>query len=171
MKYLAPLITLGLLSCATYQKTFNYSGTRTQVFPSGVYHHQVSLKQKDQPERTFSGVVQIKEEQITVVGLSTFGNTLFKIMEERATQKVKTEVFVEAFKRYEDKVTDFYRVLRELLLLKMESEAPGSFAIQMNGKEVQLFLKEYDENRIPKLLEVKHPFFDLSVKVVGYNVQ
>lgn len=177
-------ILLFLVSCSSPQKTFHEEGPRTQVFPNGTYQHEIRLKQKEGGERTFSGVVQIKEDLITVVGLSPFGSTLFKITEDRKTKNIKTEIYVEAFKKYEDKVAGFYQVIRELMLLKLgQTQAPGMKVLEtesdgapkkvvltLEGKEITLSLSNFDEHHIPQNLEVSHPFFQVFVKVVGYNV-
>lgn len=180
----ALLLLFFICSCSSHQKVFHPVGPRTQVFPNGIYQHQITLTLGNSRSQHFSGVVQLKDDLITVVGLSQFGSTLFRITETRATGVIKTEIFLEAFKKYEEKVTQFYKVIRELMLLKegdtqsqgvkvVETEkggAPRKVLLSLEDKEIILLLSDFDEHRIPQTLSVTHPSFQVSVRVVGYNV-
>lgn len=162
------LLLLLLASCSSYQKNFHPVGPRTQVFPNGTYQHEIRLVQKEAGNQNFFGIVSIKEDTITVMGLSSFSTTVFKMTENRKTKEIKTEIYVDALKKYEDKFQTFYKVVRELLLLKEGTKETVKMVVE--GKTIELSLSNYDENKVPQNLEIHHPNFDVFVKVVGYNV-
>jgi hypothetical protein len=167
MKTLFLVLCLFLSGCSSIQKNFHATGPRTLVFPFGTYKHEISLKPTGQDERTFSGVVQIKEETVTVIGLSHFGSTLFRVKEDRKAAKTDVEIYYEPFKKYEDKVREFYKVIHGFIVLK-----PGAkeFTLNIEGKKVLIKFEDYDEHEIPGKILITHPNFSVAVKVVGYDV-
>ena len=175
-----------LASCACHQKKFQMGGSNIQdlVFPLGLYHHEITLGLKEGGVKNFNGVIQLKSERITVVGLSSFGTTVFKITEDRTTGLIETEIYIEALKKYEIRILVFYKLIREILLLRTSSVAGNRLLIKQrspegvplaaefteDGKKVSLRLSELDEHRIPGRIELEQDNFSVIVKVVGYDL-
>ncbi len=189
--WLALVFCAALPACAPKKvKMISQGGTRDQLFPYGVYKHDVGLvmaKTDTSPEKKFdfTGVVKVNADQIQLVGLSYFGTTVFKVLEDRKTGEVKTEVFVEQMKKFESKIPEYYSTLRLFLIArlplvsklhqlqwnKIDSRGFPLEAATVDLEKNAVFrFKNYDLNNIPTEITIEHPNFTVAVKVSDYDI-
>lgn len=188
---LAMVFAAALPGCAPKKvKMISQGGTRDMLFPYGVYKHGVDLtmmKTDTAPEKhfEFTGVVKVNADQIQLVGLSYFGTTVFKVLEDRKTGEVKTEVFVEQMKKFESKIPEYYSTLRLFLIARLPLETKvkqlkwskidsRGFPIEAETvdfeKNATFRFRSYDLNLIPTEIMIEHPNFTVAVKVSDYDI-
>ena len=188
---LAVLVAAILPACAPKKiKMISQGGTRDQLFPNGVYKHDVGLtmaktETSEEKKFDFTGVVKVNAELIQLVGLSYFGTTVFKITENRKTNEIKTEVFVEQMKKYESKIPEYYSTLRLFLIASLPLETHPrqlkwnkidgrGFPLEAQTVDYEknaLFrFKNYDLNNIPTEISIEHPNFTVQIKVSDYDL-
>lgn len=166
MKSFLTIALIALAGCASHQKKFTSQPARTLLFPNGVYHHAITLQTADKNTRSFNGVVRLDDASIKIVGLSPLNSTIFRIEENRATGKITTEVYHSSFKKFENRLLEFYVPLRAMMLMRMGGDKPPS-AIEANG--IKIRFSDYDENKVPAHIEMEHPNFTVKVEVTGYE--
>lgn len=173
------LLALTLTGCSISQRSVKneiVDAKRELVFPYGTYKHDVHLEFREPPnlaspnEKVFDlkGIVKIDEKDIKVAALSPFGTTVFTILENRITDEVKVEVYVESLKKLEPKLREYYAVVRAMLLAPMplSRELPS----ELRAKETLLRFSEYDDNKIPLNVLIEHERFNVNVVVSGYEI-
>jgi hypothetical protein len=162
-------------SCASQKlvegKTVSGSPAHDRIFPDGTYQHKVTLTlkrpapgQSKAGKFDFTGIVQMDPAAIHIAVLSYFGTTAFKIAENLKTGEIKMDVYIDQLKKFEPRLKEYYLILREILLAK-RSRAEG---LQENA---HFRITEFDKNGIPTAFSIEHPDFDVSVKVVGYEIK
>ncbi len=157
IKTIMTVIAVVIVSCSNLQKIYRYKGVRTEIFPPGIYQHQVTVILKDGNENRFDGVVKKTKEGISVVGLSSFASTIFKIQESFLTKKVELEIYHEALKPHRARILSFYQNLSKVLNQKNKEGSGIRFG-------------SLDSHEIPEEFEILRPEFTVRVKVVGYEV-
>lgn len=184
-------LTLSVTSCSA-KRVRTEMLSQEFLFPLGTYQHNVKIKTihdraEDSKEFAFHGVVQLSKEMIKISILSPFGTTLVRIQEDRTTGKVEFESYLEAFKKYESKVQDYYSILKLLLVAPSRLSAEvGKGTLRTvrqgdNGKPAEIetqgleqkavfIFKKYDENGIPEEIQIQHPRFTVDIRVSGYEV-
>ena len=162
------LLWVGFSGCSTAPvKSGIAEATRAQLFPYGVYRQEVQITihpTAQTPERKMdmSGVMRFSVDAIQLVGLSHFGTTVFRIREDRKTGEVKTEVFMDQLKPLTGKISEYYKILR-LFILADKKQLKG-----ISPLEIDFF--EFDANQIPSRVLIRHPAFEVIVKVAGYEI-
>lgn len=158
-----------MLSCSS-RNIRPPSLSQNLLFPLGTYQHKVNITTSPTPEHksqnfSFTGVVQISLERIQVVGLSPFGATLFKLTEERSSEKLMFDSFIDAFKGHEAKFQEYYPALKHLLT------APHNFSSTSKSMPNTHFtIKSYDKNGIPERIEIQDSKFSIDIRVTGYDI-
>jgi hypothetical protein len=155
------------------------------LFPMGVYEQRITLTPNNplKNSQAFRGMLSISKENIQVVGLSPFGNTVFQIQEDRASKKVTTNIYVENLKRFEGRIQDYYSVLRNVLLAPRAGEAngvkvlkrddkgrPTEFAVPLSGATKNLLISRYDGSGVPEELKFDSEDHKISVLVKSYEL-
>jgi hypothetical protein len=184
----ASFVLTGALVGCTSKTVQNPAAPRQLVFPYGTYQHDidvqitarlppdVAFKAKDQPkEFHFRGAVLISEKQIKVVALSAMGTTIFRITEDRASGNVETEIYVDALKKIESHMVEYYGVIKEVLTTPLPPSASGTqgplhITKQTPAGLAEIDFKDYDKNGIPTTVDVENSKFNLQIKVLGYEI-
>jgi hypothetical protein len=151
----------------------------TPLFPLGQYRHDVKIhinetEKSKAKDFSFQGLAKIEHDKLELVVLSPFQTTLMKIDENRLTGDVQTQVYSDALKKYQDKFTPYYALLRQILVLPRSGEDPievtlvpdpSQSSIQADSlpNEVVKF-SEYRDH-VPHLVEMSDPHFSLQMKV------
>ena len=185
MKRLVVLFLI-VASCAGAPKTSRVATSdRDRLFPFGTYRHKVDLtvKLNSEKNRSFKldGIVDLREEKIQVIGISAFGTTEFKIVEDRKSGAISIEIYRDQLKKAENRFRDYYSVLRRLLDAKMkrgadselvwaEFDETGPLKLTEARTGSTFYLSQFDRNKIPTALEVHHREFSALIKVVGYEL-
>ncbi len=150
-----------------------------RLFPLGFYRHEVSLDivssaiDATPKSFSFSGMIRLQEDAIDIVVLSPFNTTLIKMHEDLILKLVTTQVFVEDLKKHESKFKDYYFVLKALLLAHRDEKGngPQGFTSVDASNQIATYLfTNYDEHGIPDRIRVKHPRFNIEVKVSSYEI-
>ena len=167
--------TLGLFSSCAQNRISTRSDSQDRLFPYGTYRHKIHLTlppNDGQPEKSFNftGIVQLKPEGVRISVLSFLGTTSFRISEETASGEIKTEVFLAPLKRFEPRIQEYYRVLRELLFAKAEKPQPPEFKLAVQGMETVFRINEFNASGMPLEFLIEHPRFKVTVKVVDYEI-
>jgi len=173
-----------LSSCAT-QPTIET--TSSQLFPLGVYEQRITLRPEDPKKnpQAFRGILSLAQDKIQVVGLSPFGNTVFNIQEDRVTQKVKTEIYHQKLKALEDRIKEYYSVVRSILMAPRAGDWSQGITVERRdsqgrplrvilpiaeGNRILLF-KKYDDAGIPKELSFDTEGYWVSILVKSYQLK
>jgi hypothetical protein len=183
-------VPLILFSCAG-KKTIHGERAQDRLFPNGTYKHEVKLllpAREGMPEEksfNFNGLVRLEDAKIQVVVFSFFGTTAFKIIEDLKTGEVKSEVYVGVLRKFEPRIQDYYKILREVLLAGSVAPSEGSrlkwvrtddrglpLEVETVGLEKNAVFKlsRFDEHRIPAEFLIEHPHFKVTVKVASYEL-
>ncbi len=185
-RLLAASLLIFLAACGTTRKvgTSDFN-SEALLFPYGNYRHRVSIQLGQEPDKkmNFSGVVQLKEDVIRIAALSPLGVTVFKVTENRKTGEIKSEVFLEAMKKHESKVSEYYALLRVLLTApnraggsalkweKRDSEGrPLEAKATSAGQEGTLRFLAYDQNGVPEKVVIESAKFTVEIEVAGYEI-
>ncbi|MBX2994208.1 MAG: hypothetical protein KF681_05290 [Bdellovibrionaceae bacterium] len=189
---LAFLPLLFLAACSSAPKktvqTKPEAPPRTLIFPYGSYQHLVHVavknpKNKGPSQMDFQGAFTFTGEQISLIALSGFGTTVFRVDENVQTSEVKVQTYVPALEKYEPRIRGYYAILRDVLttplagtpakakiLARTESGFPSEIEVPGDTGPIRARLGGYDENDIPKSVLITHPDFELDVKVQGYEI-
>lgn len=188
-KYWILLFVL-LCSCAS-QKIISQNVSRERLFPDGVYQHQVKLTivktdHSDEKSFSFSGIVKLDPAQVQVVVLSHFGTTVAKMIENRKSGEFKTEIYIDAMKKFEPKMKDYYSILRLLLLAKSSSPEknekglkwvktdetgfPTELITEGLDQNATFYVTKFDKNHYPEEMKIVHPKFSVEIQVSGYEI-
>lgn len=165
------ILSLFLLvpACSSLRK--KYTGDpfqRTLLFPPGTYEHRVEIVPVDATPQSFKGIVRISPDKIIVVGLAAFDATVFRITEDRKTKQISSQIFSEILQKHEDKILDFYSILRRLFLIRY----PSAPELTLNGRSyaVRIRLLDSDPNGMPSRIEMDHEKFKVNIQVSGYEI-
>lgn len=142
---------------------------KTLLFPLGVYQHKITLYPAKGKPRTFNGVVALTENQIQVVGLSPFNTTFFRIKDTFNPKKFEAKFYFPLPKKAKLKFYEFYAALKETLLLKKTDKECRPTIVINQKSEIQFDFSSYDENDIPRTLQITHPSFRTVVEVTSYE--
>lgn len=134
------------------------------LYPFGAYKHHVKIQMLlPQPRAVeMNGAVSVNAEKLRVVGLSSFGTTVFRIEEDLKTGVVKREFYLEAIEKNSSRFMEFYYLIRELL-----TAPKGSTEFERRG--AHFTVSEPDKNGIYRKVHVTHPQVVLDVEVTGYE--
>jgi len=133
------------------------------LYPFGKYQHDVKIKVLT-PPRTMEmrGVVSYTADSLKVVGLSSFGTTVFRIDENLNTGEITKDFYMDIIRKNEDKFMEFYKLVRELMT------APKGETDFKRG-DAHFVLSDPDENGIFTTVHVDHPQFILDIDVTDYE--
>jgi hypothetical protein len=153
-------LSLFLVSCTHQPLKIPEGGG---IYPYGTYQHNVKVMTKA-PARTMEmrGVVSYRADGIKVVGLSTFGTTIFRISEDSKTGEIEKEFYLDIVRQHEDQFMNFYHLIRELVT------APKGQTDFVRG-DAHFVLSKPDENGIYRRIHVEHPQFILDIEVAKYD--
>lgn len=181
MGYLLGLLII--VGCTSLPRTVSPTADRTLFYPLGLYQHDIKIKTTNGNEYSFRGVVKIGKDKVTVVGLSPFQTTVFKVEEDRKTGKVDTEIYYEQLERRKEQLLEFYSTLRTFLVFKKVGKTPQ---VQIDSRDDQNRIKtltlktktdttpaevnHYDENEIADNITLRHSRFEVTIKVIGYEI-
>lgn len=168
-----PLLLLALAAvsaCASAPaRVFRGAGGEPQpfLFPRGRYQHRVELV-AGQPggaekRMDLSGAVALGPGQNEVVVLTPWGTTACRIIDILARLgspgETRVEIYLDKMRPYEDRIRQYYGVLREMLMAPAGADASPHYQVI-----------ERDEHGIPSRIEIRSPDFRATVKVVGYEI-
>ena len=145
--------------------------TSDRLFPFGVYEQRILIT-PDNPiknAQAFRGVLSLQKEKTEVAGLSPFGNTVFRILEEKG-KPIQTDIFVKELKPHGDRIKEYYEALREILVAKRSQPLPQSFRVRMQTGEKMVTIKKYDEVGIPKEFGFATDSHKITVTVLKYEL-
>lgn len=174
MKTFTTLLLLFFFLSGCAHKTVSQDlSHRTLTFPYGSYQHKVKVEIRNgsYPEKRFefNGVVLLGSETIKVVGLSPLNSTLFRLTEDRKSEKLEVEIFVEQLKKSEEQIRKFYAVIKKMMLSPYE-EQNTQRVIDTPYGPARVQFDKFDKNKIPNLVVVFSSSFNISVEVVGYEI-
>lgn len=134
------------------------------LFPYGDFTHDVRLSMNGGKTFSFQGVVEVTPYRIQLVALSPFQTTLMRVMEDRKTGEVKLDCYVAEVSRYQEKLNDYYLLVRQILLLERSPEdAAGVRRLRIAGG-ADVTLSSYEVG-IPRRIDVHDPRFQLEIVV------
>ena len=153
--------TMLLSACSTAPKAPPPASDR--MYPHGTYRHKVKI-QIVQPMKNVDlrGMIESKPDELKVIGLSSFGTTVFKIDENYKTGELTKEFYVDAIKRNEERFMYFYTLLKELL------NAPKG-QTEFDRQGAHFVLTEPDSNKVYRKVAITHPRVNLNIEVTGYE--
>lgn len=156
---------LWLSACTDSFRVKESPDTKHRVFPDGTYRHDVVLSLPNGQRHQFQGVVKLGPERIEVAGLSFFGTTVFRVVDDKNSREPEVKIFVPQLQAQEGKVREMYSMLKKLLLMPPEqaqkTTLPGGALLR---------LANYDEHHIPRTMRIANDKFAVDVKVIGYDI-
>ena len=134
------------------------------IYPFGKYQHNVKIKTLVPSERTMElrGVVSYSAEAIKVVGLSSFGTTVFRIDENLKTGEIKKEFQLEVLRQHQDRFMEFYQLIRTLI-----TAAKG--VTDFKHGPAHFILSDPDDHLIYRKIHIDHPHVVLDIAVTEYE--
>ncbi|MGZ3722662.1 MAG: hypothetical protein ACXVA9_07030 [Bdellovibrionales bacterium] len=165
MSFRAVLSLSALLLCVACGHKTLRAPEGNGIYPYGKYQHSVKVKAVvPGQERIMEmrGVVSYSADFIRVIGLSTFGTTLFRIEENLKTGELKKEFYMDVIRQHEERFIGFYRMIRELLT------APKGSTDFKRG-DAHFALSEPDDHAVYRKIHVDHPQVVLDIKVDDYE--
>jgi hypothetical protein len=168
IKFAVLLAALFTTSCAT-QKLVETTSDR--LFPFGVYEQRIVIT-PDNPiknAQAFRGILSLQKQKIEVAGLSPFGNTVFRILEE-GTEPVKTDVFVKELAQFKERINDYYFAMRSVLNTARVHPLPSEMVVQMKSGPKNLKITKYDGSGIPKEFGFATEAHKITVTVLSYEL-
>jgi hypothetical protein len=134
------------------------------AYPYGKYQHKVKVELIEAARKmNVSGVIESHEDQLRIVGISSFGTTVFRIDENLKTGELNKEFYVEALRKNEDRVMFFYSLMKELLKTPKETT-------EFERQGARFILSGPDENKIYRHVAINHPQVNLDIEVTGYEL-
>ncbi len=169
MKALSLCLLIFLTACSTTE-TKSLTGRRDpfRLFPNGRYQHQVTLSLPSDKKMDFIGVVKLEDKLIQIAGLTQFGLTAFKIQDDLTTHQVQVEIFIEAMKKHEPKVREYYSVLKHLLTNRQALEIQKNLTWKKDG--VDFKFRSFDSQNIPEVILIEHAKFSVTLQVTQYEI-
>jgi len=166
------LMFVAMTACASQTRNVRSAQlAKDIVFPLGVYQHDVKLEihgPKIQSYR-FKGVVKISRDNIRVVALSPMGTTVFMVLDDLKTGKVRSEVYMERMRRFQSRINDYYFTIKKLLTLKSVRDLREGSHLAIDPRTVFVFGK-WDRHHIPEVVKIKTPQYSVEIKVTGYEI-
>ncbi len=175
------ILILSLAACTHYQVS-DPSKASTQLYPDGNYRHFITMELSGGRSQKFQGVVSIKPESIVIVGLSPFGNSMFRITDSRGKDEPKFDIYFEPLRKYEPKLRQFYSLLRELLILPSNGESKSTSDKVLDAqsrlsslnvtadKKTTLTFGNYDLRNIPLHVRIERDDFKVDIEVGEYEI-
>ena len=158
-----------LVSCVPrpirFDPVTHINPNRPHLFPPGVYYHRIIVTDSKGKKREFKGILKLEKESLNLVGLSRFDTTFFKLSEDLNAQNPKSVVYKFYYpvpKSFEEKFIFFYHSLKKIVTLPLK-ESPSS-------KKMDILLSHYDENKIPRMMEIKQKNFSVLILLENYQV-
>ncbi|HMN69555.1 MAG TPA: hypothetical protein PKC28_13525 [Bdellovibrionales bacterium] len=160
MKYALAFLIL-LSACA--HKPPAVVPTSELAYPLGTYQHAVRIDiVEPQRQMKLRGVIQSREDKLTVVGLSTFGTTIFRIEEDYKTGEIKKEFYLDVIRQHEERFMFFYKLMSQLLKIPK-----GTTTTDREG--ARFTLSEPDKNGIARHIKIEHRRVILNIEVTKYE--
>lgn len=136
------------------------------LYPFGKYQHHVEIHPKAAGAKAMEmrGVVAYDADAIKVIGLSSFGTTVFRIEENLKTGEIKKEFYLEIIRQHADRFIGFYKMIRALMI------APKG-STDFKGGDAHFVVSQPDASGIYRQIHVDHPQVILDVTVDDYEIK
>jgi hypothetical protein len=167
-KIMSVIISALLAGCAHSTIAQLGPSVRKTLIPIGshqqsviVHLKKVKLNRKD--SMRFSGVLDVREDRVQLIGLTPFGSTLFRVKEDLKTGNVVFETDNEQMKKAEPYVKSTYRPIREMLKIPyppVRSEATVG--------DIKFRFENFNAQDLPLKILVDTPDFNLEILEDGY---
>lgn len=162
------LLSFLLISCAHYSP--NPKHMEGLIFPYGTYQHKVHFEMKKPVQQNIRmlGVVSIKDQRLSVVGLSPFNTTLFRIVDNFKSEPEIT-IFEPRMKPLNEYLLKYYKMMKKVLLVDQKN-LPKQIKDE-NGQTVDLIVTDYDDKGIPRLISLKSENYKIKIAVSDYELE
>lgn len=177
LKFLAFFLAMILASCATKGPLPERKTRECILFPNGSYQQDVKLNIKGGKSFSFKGILKKENDYIRLIGLSWFGNTVFRVEGNRASHQVTVDVYEQSLKRYQEYFTRIYSSLEpfigaEKCIHDQEQIITPAFKNDENGQAAEpvvFSLEEVDSNQMPLKFAFENSRFKVTIKVTEYE--
>jgi len=161
------LVTASASSCASSKYTAHSPVSGDQVFAYGAYRHRVSVtifgaNAAGNRSIDLDGIVRLSGDMVRLVALSPVGTTLYRVTDDRKTGHVEAMVYAEELKPIEDRLREYYVLLRNVLTARSEEEWGAA-------PELRVVVEGRDSNGHPQRFTIEHAMFRASIEVTGYE--
>lgn len=152
-------------SCAHHKIAPVSNESRTTLIPRGTHQQTVTvhIKKGDQRQMRFSGVLDVREDRVSLIGLTPFGSTLFRLKEDLKTGAISFETDNEQMKKAGPYIQKTYGPVREMLKIPY----PPAVKEKTIG-DLRFHFDELNAQDMPIKTRVETPDFDLDIEEVGY---
>ena len=159
------LLSLLVTACAHYTIAPVANDTRTTLIPRGTHQQVVTVRVKkgDQNQMRFSGVLDVREDHVSLIGLTPFGSTLFRLKENLKTGQIDFETDNEQMKKAAPYMQKTYRPVKEMLMIPYPPAVK-----QTTVGDTKFYFDELNAQDMPIKTRVETPDFDLDIEEVGY---
>jgi hypothetical protein len=121
----------------------------------------VHVKKGEQKQMRFSGVLEVREDHVTLIGLSPFGSTLFRLKDVGG--QITFETDNEQMKKAGPYIQKAYEPVREMLKIPYPPAIREKTLGDLHFEFVALNAQD-----MPVKTKVQTPDFDLEIEEVGY---
>lgn len=137
------------------------------AFPYGTYQHKVNITPKFRKGINpieVSGVVQSRQHDLRLVGLTPVGSTAFRIHEDLCEHKITKEFYIEELKKNEQHFEPLFQMIKAALFARKDTPD-----FMYHGAHIHL--SEPDGQNIPRKIEIDHPQIEIEIDVTGYKAE
>ena len=169
MKALIIIILVFLISCTLKKKSKNFN--RKLVYPYGNYKHLVSVYDiNNKIIRNLQGIVSHRKGKIKVIGFSPLGMTLFKIVDDR--KSIKYNFYIKKLELMKNNLKPIYSLIKAVMMADPSNlESENGFLVDSSFWKGKMKFLKFDKKKIPKLVKIKLPKFNLVIEVSDYELQ
>ena len=162
------LVSIFLSGCAHHTIEALGTSARKTLIPIGSHQQSVTVhlnkaKLNGKDTMRFSGVLDVREDHVQLIGLTPFGSTLFRLREDLKTGAVVFETDNEQMKKAEPYVKSTYRPIGEMLKIPyppVRSEATSG--------DFKFHFEDFNAEDLPRKIRVETPDFNLEILEDGY---
>lgn len=169
-QYFSAILFLFLSSCCVTPVKHISPDEQVLLFPIGVYRHnvQVNINHIDR-EILINGVLSRKKEALSIVGLSLFNTTLFKLEENISDGDVSLIIYEDALKKYQKDFLKVYKIIG-IALKSTLTELDDKNELQrfVDGNKVRVSFRDYEN--FFRTIEISHSFFTATIRVIDYEL-
>jgi hypothetical protein len=136
------------------------------AFPFGTYQHSVIATPKTAPgikPIEVTGVMRSEPYDVRMVGLSPMGSTVFRIHDDLCSGEVTQEFYIEELKKNQKHFSHLYQLIKAALFARQDRPE-----FDYHGAHIRL--SEPDKKKIPRRIEIDHPYLALDIHVTSYEV-
>lgn len=169
------LLIISISGCAHEKIVLAPASDRTILVPYGVHRQSVTVTIKKVPTdpkaaaqtpktMNFSGVMDHRAERTQLIGLTPFGSTLFRLVDDPKTKTLTFTTDNDQMKKAEPYLKATYAPIREMLKVPYPPVTR-----EVTKGDFKFRFEDFNAQEMPMKILIFTPDFDLTIKEEGYE--